>query len=348
VDPLSDIAVIKIDANNLSAAKLADSAQTRVGEFAIAIGAPFELDYSVTFGHVSAKGRSNIIPSFMEGGLGASMDQDFIQTDASINPGNSGGPLVNLSGEVIGVNTIIRGLNTGIGFAIASNLAKDVAEKLISEGRYRRGWLGIMAVAVKDNLDYQQMLPEGTEGVVVDGIPPKGPAAKSDLKPGDVITKVAGRPVSTVPQLRTEVRSQKIGDTVPLDVIRNGKNIKVKIQTEELPNETEKAETKPFKPQEAETQKLGVSVQTMTRDFAEQYGIDQTQGVVVTAVERNSLAESKQLRPGDVITEVNHKPVTSAKQFKAAVKDADLKKGIVINLIRRGVSRFVFLKDSGD
>jgi len=346
VDPLSDIAIIKIDAKNLSAAKLADSAQTRVGEFAIAIGAPFELDYSVTVGHVSAKGRSNVIPSFMEGG--ASMDQDFIQTDASINPGNSGGPLVNLSGEVIGVNTMIRGLNTGIGFAIASNLAKDVTEKLISEGRYRRGWLGIEAVAVKDNLDYQQMLPEGTEGVVVAGIPPTGPAAKSDLKPGDVITKVAGRPVSTVPQLRTEVRSQKIGDIVPLDVIRNGKNIKVRIQTEEFPDETEKAETKQFKPPEAETQKLGVSVQTMTRDFAEQYGIEQTQGVLVTAVERNSLAESKQLRPGDVITEVNYKPVASAKQFKAAVKDADLKKGIGINLIRRGVSRFVFLKDSGD
>jgi serine protease Do len=135
VDAGSDLAVIKIDADNLPVAKLADSAKTRVGEFAIAIGAPFAYDYSITFGHVSAKGRSNVIPVFSGG---ATMDQDFIQTDANINPGNSGGPLLNIDGEVIGINTIILGLRSGIGFAIPSNLAREVADKLIADGKFTR------------------------------------------------------------------------------------------------------------------------------------------------------------------------------------------------------------------
>src|SRR5436190_4606669 len=139
VDPQSDVAVIKIDAEGLPVAILADSAKTRVGEFAIAIGAPFSLDFSVTFGHVSAKGRSNVV----DGYEGATMDQDFIQTDALINPGNSGGPLVNIEGEVIGINTLIRGMHTGIGFAVPSNLAREIADQLIADGKFMRPWLGI-------------------------------------------------------------------------------------------------------------------------------------------------------------------------------------------------------------
>ena len=139
VDPQSDVAVIKIEAKGLPVATFGDSTKARVGEFAIAIGAPFTFDYSVTFGHVSAKGRSNVVPGFE----GAAMDQDFIQTDANINPGNSGGPLVNINGEVIGINTLIRGLHTGIGFAIPSNLAKEVADKLIANGKFTRAWLGV-------------------------------------------------------------------------------------------------------------------------------------------------------------------------------------------------------------
>ena len=164
VDPQSDIAVLKIDAENLTVAKLGDSSKTRVGEFAIAIGAPFELDYSVTFGHVSAKGRSHVIPSFGESSPGAWMDQDFIQTDASINPGNSGGPLVNIDGEVIGLNTLIRGLHTGIGFAIPSNLAKEVAEKLISDGKFTRAWLGVGIIALKDYADRDLFKESGRRG----------------------------------------------------------------------------------------------------------------------------------------------------------------------------------------
>src|SRR2546430_16639624 len=163
-DSQSDVAVIRIKAKNLTVAKLGDSSKTRVGEFAIAIGAPFELDYSVTFGHVSAKGRSHIIES-------RSMDQDFIQTDANINPGNSGGPLVNIDGEVIGINTLIRGLHTGIGFAIPANLVREVSERLVTDGKYVRSYLGIGIGTLRDDIDYRDMVPGITEGVVITSIP---------------------------------------------------------------------------------------------------------------------------------------------------------------------------------
>src|SRR6266571_174374 len=166
VDAQSDVAVVKIDpkGKKLKVARLGDSDNTRVGEFAIAIGAPFELDYSVTFGHVSAKGRSRIIPD-------EKADQDFIQTDANINPGNSGGPLVNIDGEVIGINTLIRGLHTGIGFAIPANLAREVSDKLVSDGKYVRSYLGIQIETLRDDLSYRD-LAGITDGVVVRAIPP--------------------------------------------------------------------------------------------------------------------------------------------------------------------------------
>jgi serine protease Do len=228
-DPKSDVAVIKIDAKGLPAAKLADSTKTRVGEFAIAIGAPFSLDYSVTFGHVSAKGRSNVI----QGNEGAAMDQDFIQTDALINPGNSGGPLVNINGEVIGINTLIRGLHTGIGFAIPSNLAKEVAEKLIIDGRFIRPWLGIGIRALREEPDFAESVKGVDDGVIVASILSDGPAAKSSLKAGDVITSVDGRHVGTPQQLRTEIRGKAIGQPVTLEVFRRGKTLEVKVSPAE-------------------------------------------------------------------------------------------------------------------
>src|SRR5881628_3792343 len=163
MDPQSDVAVIKIDAKGLPTATLADSNKTRVGEFAIAIGAPFSLDYSVTFGHVSAKNRSDIVTGFER----LTMDQDFIQTDANINPGNSGGPLVNIEGEVIGINTLIKGLRTGIGFAIPVNLVREVSEKLITEGKYVRAWLGVAIQALRENPEYRDLVTGITDGVIV-------------------------------------------------------------------------------------------------------------------------------------------------------------------------------------
>jgi serine protease Do len=216
IDAQSDVAVIKIEAKGLPVEALADSTRTRVGEFAIAIGAPFSLDYSVTFGHVSAKGRSNII----QGYEGQSMDQDFIQTDALINPGNSGGPLVNIDSEVIGINTMIRGLHSGIGFAIPSSLAKEVSDRLIAEGKFTRAWLGVAIKAFRDDPESRETIKGVSDGVVIDRILPGGPAAKSDLERSDVITAVDGKQVATPQQLRSEIRGKKIGKPVVLDVFR--------------------------------------------------------------------------------------------------------------------------------
>jgi serine protease Do len=240
-DSRSDLAVIKINATNLPAAKLGDSAAVRVGEFAIAIGAPFELDYSVTFGHVSAKGRSRVVPSFGVTSPGAMMDQDFIQTDASINPGNSGGPLVNLYGEVIGINTLIRGLHTGIGFAVPVNMAKDVSDKLISDGRYSRLWLGVSIRGLReDEDDTDKIKINGVEdGVLVTDIQADGPASKSDLRRRDVIIAVDGKNVMTANQLRNEIRGKKAGNAVTLDVVRQSKPLKVKVHPEAWPESAE-------------------------------------------------------------------------------------------------------------
>jgi Trypsin-like serine proteases, typically periplasmic, contain C-terminal PDZ domain len=230
VDAASDVAVLKIDADDLPVAKLGDSSRVRVGEFAIAIGAPFSLDYTVTFGHISAKSRGNVIPMFMGG---QTMDQDFIQTDASINTGNSGGPLVNIDGEVIGINTLIRGMNSGIGFAIPINLARQIGDALIETGRFVRPTLGIEIRALTDEPELQQKISEPKTGIVVRGIVPGSPAARSDLRTNDIIVAVDGVAVNTPQQLRNEVRSKTIGRPLKLDLFRDGKRLSVEAIPEE-------------------------------------------------------------------------------------------------------------------
>jgi serine protease Do len=342
VDAQSDVAVIKIDpkGKTLAVAKLADSDKTRVGEFAIAIGAPFNLDYSVTFGHVSAKGRS-VLQDRM-------MDQDFIQTDASINPGNSGGPLVNIDGEVIGINTLIRGLRTGIGFAIPSNLAREISDRLITDGKYVRAYLGISISALKTDDEYRDLITGVNDGVVIKEIPPKGPASKSDLRPGDVITAVEGKPVTTAQQLKNEIRGRKIGAPVTLDVHRFGKNLKVKVTPEAWPEDLGPVTARRRSTVEEKTGSFGLTVETLTKELAEENGLEKMEGVLVKEVERGSAAERKGIRPGDVITEVNGKAVTTSKQFQQAIKAGDPKKGVVIIFTSRGTSKVEVLRDSGE
>ncbi|MEW6303226.1 MAG: trypsin-like peptidase domain-containing protein, partial [Verrucomicrobiota bacterium] len=340
VDAQSDIAVLKIDTKGarLPVAKLGDSSKVRVGEFAIAIGTPYDLDYSVTFGHVSAKGRSRIIPN-------PSMDQDFIQTDANINPGNSGGPLVNINGEVIGINTMIRGLNTGIGFAVPINLAHEVADALISDGKFTRAWLGVSILGLKEFPEFQGLAKGVKDGVVVREIVPDGPAAKSELKPGDVVTAVDGQAVSTSQQLKNEIRTKKVGASVTLDVVRAGKNIKVKVKPEAWPEELTQVTSRRLPAAPAETTDLGVTVKPLTKELADHYGVVMTPGLIVTDVIEDSPAAHSRLREGDVITEIDQKPVTNLKQFRDALKNADLKKGVIVNLVSRGVSKFEVLKN---
>lgn len=341
VDPQSDVAVIKIEAQGLPAAELADSAQTRVGEFAIAIGAPFGFDFSVTFGHVSAKGRSNII----DGLEGMSMDQDFIQTDALINPGNSGGPLLNVDGQVIGINTLIQGLHTGIGFAIPSNLAKEVSDQLIDNGKFTRPYLGIGMNAIREETELRELIPGIQDGVVVRRIVPDGPAAKSDLKPSDIITAVDGAPVATPQQLRYAIRGKKIGSPVILDVFRQGKTIAVKISPSEWPEPVVTvAQGKSAPTSKSAPVELGITVKPLTPALASQFGTEATEGMLVATVEKNSPAARSGLKPGDIITAIDQQPIGNRKQFLVAVEKADLKKGVLLNLISGNTAHFEILK----
>jgi serine protease Do len=344
-DPESDIAVVKIKATGLTPATLGDSDGTRVGEFVMAIGAPFALSYSVTFGHVSAKGRS------FEGETRGYADQDFIQTDASINPGNSGGPLVNLYGEVIAINTMIEGMNTGIGFAVPINLAKRVKDHLIAEGKFTRSWIGIYIQELSDypefkNLD-KALAPDAEDGVVVVGMTANGPASKSDLRSGDVIVSVEGKTVKTARELKDAIISEPPGYVLALNVVRGKDHLSINVRTEALPTDAGLAEARQQPDEETGSPAFGLTVQTTTRDLAEQYGVEPDSGVIVTAVERDSPADEKGIQPGDVITQINRQPVTSVKQFRQALKAADAKKGIMVNLISNGSSQMVILKDSG-
>jgi len=333
IDPQSDLAVIKIEVHGLRAAALGDSTKTRVGEFAIAIGAPFSLDYSVTFGHVSAKGRSNIILSQEA----AMMDQDFIQTDANINPGNSGGPLVNIEGEVIGINTLIRGLHTGIGFAIPSSLAREVSNQLIEQGKYARAWLGVSIRSARENPDFRDPrdFQGNTEGVVVDFVFTNGPASKGGLKANDVITAVDGNKVDTTQQLRSEIRHAKPGTAVNLALLREGKPMQLKITPSEWEPGPELASAgmnrRRSVPRNSETA-FGVTVHPITEEIAKRFEVPSTNGVIVVAVDDASLAARKGIQPGDVITSVDRHEVRTIKDFKDALKKTDLKKGILLKL----------------
>ncbi|MDB6019187.1 MAG: 2-alkenal reductase [Pedosphaera sp.] len=347
VDAPSDVAVIKIDATELPVAILADSSKTRVGEFAIAIGAPFALDYSVTFGHVSAKDRSNILQDDPESN--AMTDQNFIQTDANINPGNSGGPLININGEVIGINTLIRGLHTGIGFAIPINMAREVADKLITEGKFTRAWLGIRIVSLREYPVYRDLVRNVQDGVVVREIVPNGPAAKANLQPADVITAIDGKSVITAQQLKDEIRTKAVGQNVNLDVVRMGKPAKVVLKPGEWVDKNLAANTKGSGATEGNSAAdLGFSVKALTRDLANQYGVELVEGVIITSVDKTGLAANNGIKPGDIITSVNQQPVTNPKQFRDVIKSMDVKKGVIINLLSEGTAKFEILKDGAD
>jgi serine protease Do len=320
---------------------LGDSSATRVGEYAIAIGAPFELDYSVTVGHVSAKGRSQVIDD-------PAADQDFLQTDANINPGNSGGPLVNLYGEVIGINTLIRGLHTGIGFAIPINLAKEVADKLITEGRFVRAWLGVGIRALREAPEFREFNPGLADGLVVTEIRQDGPARNSGLKPSDVITAVDGRSVANAQQLKNEIRTKRVGQAVVLDVHRNGKNLQVKVNTEAWQDDTIPVANKSASTPDDKSKTFGLGVQALTDTTARQFGVEKSSGVIVTEVERGSAAERAGVRPGNIITEVNHQPVASPKQFREVMNRGDPRKGVVMVFVARDAIKCEVLKDGGD
>lgn len=345
-DPQSDVAVIKIEPDQgdetFTPAKLGDSDSVRVGEFAIAIGAPFELDYSVTFGHVSAKGRSGVLNS-------VESDQDFIQTDADINPGNSGGPLVNIYGEVIGINTLIRGMNTGIGFAIPINMANEISDQIIETGKFTRARLGIAINTLVEQDDFNRFLRNVSQGVIVSAIVPDGPAAESGLEPADVIVAVEGVPVSTTQQLKNQIRSKSIGDPVELTVARFDDEIKVSIVPEEWTSRQVVKQPAP-RPERSEPSVSGLRLRPVDASTASIYGLDETDGIVITEIEDDSLASrSPWLKPGIRVTAINAIEVKTLDDVIEAWSAVDLSRGVVIKFVdSAGQPRFEFLKDRGN
>src|SRR5213080_3724677 len=344
-DEKTDIAVIKIDAKDLPVVQMADSDAVRVGQFAFAIGAPFKLDYTFTYGVVSGKGLSKL---FTNGGYSIS---DYIQTDASINPGNSGGPLCDIDGKVIGMNTLINGMNRGLGFAIPINMAKEIGTELVAGHKITRPWLGIRIETLGDDPTIRDLFKGAEKGVVVRTIEADAPASKSDLHPFDVITQVDGTPIETDSQLQHEILKKKVGQNVQLTVWRKGQTIKVPIKTGELPNEIARTSnalpTQPRQPSQENVGKFGLQVQELTKEVAERLHLPVDKGVIVTDVEDNSIAAAQDIQREDVITEVDGKPVTNVQSFREALNKADLKRGVLLYLDRKGSKTFAVLK-AGD
>lgn len=331
-DPKSDVAVIKIHAEGLPVVPLGDSEKLEVGEWVLAIGNPFGLAHTVTAGVVSAKGRSH---------LGINDYEDFIQTDAAINPGNSGGPLINIRGEVVGMNTAIfsrNGGSMGIGFAIPVNMAKAVKDQLVRNGKVVRGWLGVIIQDIDDELAKSFDL-KNSEGVLVAEVSPDSPADSGGLKQGDVILRLDGEVVSDVGDLRNKIALTSPGTNMTFEILRNGKKKTLRIKIGEQPNSriVSKANHKLLG-------KLGLVLQDLTPDLAQQFGYAEGQGVLVAEVEPGSPAASVGMRAGQLIEGANRVPVHDMKEFLEALKLSN-NTGRVLFRIRDGeYGRYVAIR----
>ncbi|MCR9117832.1 MAG: DegQ family serine endoprotease [bacterium] len=332
-DPATDLAVLKINASDLAAAKLGDSDALEVGEWAIAIGSPFGLNQTVTAGIISAVGRANV---------GIADYEDFIQTDAAINPGNSGGPLVNLRGEVIGINTAIAsrtGSYMGIGFAIPSEMVRTVATSLMESGEVKRGYLGALIQNLNDDLS-ASFNYEGDEGVLIGDVVKDGPADKAGLQAGDIVMSIDGETSSSATELRALIASKAAGSNVAIRVFRDGSEQMINVTVGELQSDQPKRTV-----QVGAAAKLGLSVKTLDAETADRLGLDAAvQGAVVTNVERGSVASQAGVVTGDVIVSINRDSITDSASFAAAIEKHDLAKGVRMQLLRDGVRRFAFVR----
>jgi serine protease Do len=327
-DPKTDVAVIKIDANDLSTLPVGNSDSLKVGEIVLAIGSPYGLNQTITMGIVSAVGRANV---------GIADYEDFIQTDAAINPGNSGGALVNVKGELVGINTAIfstTGGYQGIGFAIPSNMVKAVMNSLIEKGKVIRGWLGVSIQEVTPELARQFKLDKD-RGTLVAGVVEGSPAEKAGLKHGDVITEFGGKQVDEPYNLRNIVAGTPPGTEVEMKVIRDGETRTLKVTIEELPTEEQKV------PTEFKNALKGVSVQNLNPEVYRQLNIpEKIRGVVVSDIEEGSPAASRLMR-GDVILEINRKAISNAEDYEALVSKIKPDMDVLLLVFRRGSTIFV-------
>jgi Do/DeqQ family serine protease len=323
-DSRTDLAVLYIKAKDLPVATLGDSDKLEVGEWAIAIGSPFGLEHTVTVGVISAKGRT---------GLGTGTYEDFIQTDASINPGNSGGPLINIDGEVVGINAMIIQPGTGIGFAIPINMAKQILNDLIKQGKVVRPWLGISVQDLTPEMAEQFQVKE-KEGILVAQVHQGTGAEKAGLVSGDIIKSVDDKTIKNTSELIKEIQKKKVGQKVKLGLVRDGKPTTLEVTTSAMPDKPEAIKEKEIE------EKLGARVQELTPQLTARYRISNEikRGVVVISVEDGSPADELGLQEGDVILEINRKKIETIKDFEKAIKDINLDKGIVFRLHRRGNS----------
>ena len=334
-DPKSDIAVVKIDGTQLPTIPWGDSSRLQVGEYVLAVGNPFGLNSTVTLGIVSALGR---------GHMGITQYEDFIQTDAAINPGNSGGALVNTRGELIGINTAIfsqTGGYQGVGFAVSTGMSKPIYESLVKTGKVVRGFLGIGIQDLNHDLA-KSFGVKGSNGAVVTDVKEEGPADKAGIKQGDVILSFQGAPIEDSVTLQRAVTRSAVGSKVTVKVMRDGQEKDLSVTIAELPDNPQiaKAEAGP-----SDQPLTGLAVQELDRETAQELGLKgKIQGVVVSSVDPDSDAERAGLMPGDVIREINRKPVTSMKDFDRAA--SNLKKGqtVLVVINRRGASLYLSAK----
>ena len=323
-DAKTDLALIKISSvfENLPVIELGDSDKMRVGDWVLAVGNPFGLEHTVTQGIISATGRV----------IGSGPYDDFLQTDAPINPGNSGGPLVNLKGEVIGINTAIVPGGQGIGFAIPSSLAKSVISQLKEKGKVVRGWIGVSIQTVTPDLAKSFGMKE-PRGALVGDVVKEGPADKGGVKQGDIIVSFGGKKVKNANDLPRIVAETPVGKSVEVAVIRGGKEVQLTVKVEEMTEEKLASQAV------APAQSFGMKVSGITEQLRQKLGITDKSGVVVVGVEDGSLAAEAGIQAGDVIKEVNRKNVRNLGEYNAALSGSGKGKPALF-LIKRGNQTF--------
>ena len=341
-DPKTDIAIIQIDAHELPTLSWGDSESLQVGEFVLAIGNPYSLSHTVTMGIISAVGRANV---------GIADYEDFIQTDAAINPGNSGGPLVNVKGELIGINTAIfsrTGGYQGIGFAVPSNMVRIIMDQLVQRGKVTRGWIGVTIQELTPELS-NKFGAQKAQGALVSDVMKDSPAAKAGIKRGDIILEFNGKDVKDVSNLRNMVAQSTIGNEVGMKILRSGREYNVKVTIIEIPRTREVAEVIPeHATHDTQAELLhGLNIMDLTKETLKQLGYNKDErGVIIVKVETGSPADEAELRKGDIINEINKKKINSVKDFNRIASYIKRDENVLLFINRGGKRFYVVLKSS--
>lgn len=337
-DPKTDIAIIKINARDLPVVPWGDSERLQVGEFVLAIGNPFGLRHTVTMGIISAVGRVDV---------GIADYENFIQTDAAINPGNSGGPLVNIKGELIGINTAIfskTGGYQGIGFSVPSGMVRLVMEQLIKKGKVTRGWIGVTIQELTPELA-QQFGLKTSEGALISDVAKGSPAQKAGIQRGDIIIEFDGKRVTDVGVLRNMVAQSRVGEEVAVKLLRQDKELAASVAITELPSEgTEAAAETPQKPESEENVLSGIAAVDLNRAIAKQLGVDKDEkGVVIVKVEPGSPADEAGIRKGDIIQEIDRQRIGGLNDFNRVISKIKPSDSVLLFINRNGKKFYIAL-----